>query len=97
MLRSKPVFRNRPDTFLGVCEAIGQDFGINANIPRIGFAAFVLISPMAVAGIYVLLGIAVAVSRLAVPVLPVPSDTPGTATRQDAGNDAAGTPLAKAA
>ena len=28
----------RDDTFFGVCEAIGEDLGINAQLLRLGFA-----------------------------------------------------------
>jgi phage shock protein C len=67
MASNTPIFRNRPDTFLGVCEAIGQDFGINANIIRVAFGACVLINPLAVVATYAILGVAVAVSRFVVP------------------------------
>jgi phage shock protein C len=53
----------RPDTFLGVCEAIGQDLGINPNWLRIAFAPVILVSPMAAIGAYLALGIMVALSR----------------------------------
>ena len=59
------VLRN--DTILGVCEAIGQDFGFNANWLRIPLAGGVLISPIASFGIYFALGIAVLASRLIFP------------------------------
>jgi len=75
------VFRDRPDTFFGVCEAIGQDFGFNANYLRIAFGLGVFASPVAVVGIYVVLGLAVVVSRLTAPIVtdvPVVSDPVAT-------------------
>ena len=57
----------RNDTILGVCEAIGQDFGFNPNFLRIPLAGGVLISPLAAFGIYFALGLAVLASRLLFP------------------------------
>ena len=57
----------RNDTILGVCEAIGEDFGFNANWLRIPLAGGVLVSPVASFGIYFVLGIAVLASRLLFP------------------------------
>ncbi len=91
---SAPVFFNRPDTFFGVCEAIGQDFGFHPNILRIAFALMVLASPVAVMAAYVALGIAVMVSRLLVPVAkPVTVVT----VVPDASNDVDDMALAQAA
>ena len=53
----------RSDTFLGVCEAIGQDLGINPNWLRVAFAPFIIISPWLTIGVYVALGGVVALSR----------------------------------
>ena len=63
----------RNDTILGVCEAIGEDFGFNANWLRIPLAGGVLISPLASFGIYVALGLAVLASRLLFPAPRRPS------------------------
>ena len=62
---SNLILRN--DTILGVCEAIGQDFGFNPNFLRIPLAGAVLLSPIAAFGIYFALGIAVLLSRLIAP------------------------------
>jgi phage shock protein PspC (stress-responsive transcriptional regulator) len=57
----------RSHTILGVCEAIGEDFGFNPTFLRVPFAATVLLSPLwAIVGYFVLGGI-VLVSRLAFP------------------------------
>ena len=58
-------FRN--DTMLGVCEAIGQDFGFHANWLRIAFCGAFFFSPMFVVGAYLALGLVVAVVRLVLP------------------------------
>jgi phage shock protein PspC (stress-responsive transcriptional regulator) len=59
------VFRN--DTILGVCEAIGQDFGFNPNWLRIAFCAPIYWNPAIVVGAYLALGVLVAVTRYAFP------------------------------
>ena len=57
----------RTHTILGVCEAIGEDFGFNPTWLRVPFAATVLISPLwAVVG-YLVLGLVVLFSRLVFP------------------------------
>jgi phage shock protein C len=53
----------RSDTFLGVCEAIGQDLGINPNWIRLAFAPVILFSPLTALGAYLGLGAIVAGSR----------------------------------
>ena len=57
----------RIDTILGVCEAIGQDFGFHPNWLRVALACLVYFAPAAVIGGYVALGLAVAVSRWVAP------------------------------
>jgi phage shock protein C len=57
----------RNDTILGVCEAIGQDFGFNANWLRVALCAALFFSPVAAVVGYFALGAAVAVSRLVAP------------------------------
>lgn len=62
-MQSAPSVFARPDTFFGVCEAIGQDFGFNSNYLRIAFGVTVLLSPVIVLGTYAVLGAIVALSR----------------------------------
>ena len=50
----------RNDTILGVCEAIGQDFGFHPNWLRLMFALSFYFNPVAVIGTYVGLGLLVA-------------------------------------
>ena len=57
----------RHDTFFGICEAIGQDFGFNPNWLRIAFATALLFSPKIVLALYFGLGVAVLASRLLFP------------------------------
>lgn len=57
----------RDDTLLGVCEALGQDFGIPANLLRIAFALGLLWNPYAIIGAYLGLGVVVAASRILFP------------------------------
>ena len=55
------VLRN--DTVLGVCEAIGQDFGFHPNWLRLTLASLFYFFPMGVIGTYLGLGVIVAFSR----------------------------------
>ncbi len=61
------VFWGRDDTALGVCAAIGEDFGFNPLLLRIAFAGFLFFNPMAAVGSYLALGIVVLASRLIAP------------------------------
>lgn len=57
----------RSHTILGVCEAIGEDFGFNPVLLRVPFAASVLWSPLLAIGAYFALGAIVLLSRLVAP------------------------------
>ncbi len=57
----------RNDTILGVCEAIGEDFGFNPNFLRIALCVMVIWSPMVSFAVYLGLGVLVAASRLMFP------------------------------
>jgi phage shock protein PspC (stress-responsive transcriptional regulator) len=57
----------RSHTILGVCEAIGEDFGLNPIFLRVPFAASVLWSPLMALGAYFALGALVLASRLLFP------------------------------
>ncbi len=76
-------FRN--DTLFGVCEGLGEEFGFNANWLRVPFAAGVLWNPMAIVGIYLALGIALALARWTFPKPRAAAATP----QVDAGNEPA--------
>ena len=64
----------RAHTILGVCEAIGEDFGISPYWLRIPLAASVLISPLMAIGTYFALGGVVLLSRLLFPSTPAAKD-----------------------
>lgn len=53
----------RHDTILGVCEAIGQDFGFNPLYLRLAFIAPLFFAPMPSIVAYFGLGLVVAASR----------------------------------
>ena len=57
----------RSHTILGVCEAIGEDFGFNPTFLRVPFAASVLYSPTWAIVSYLALGVLVLASRLLFP------------------------------
>ena len=57
----------RSHTILGVCEALGEDFGFNPVFLRIPLAASVIWNPLIAIGTYFALGAVVLVSRLLFP------------------------------
>ena len=57
----------RSHTILGVCEAIGEDFGFNPIFLRIPLAASVIWDPKIAFGTYFALGAVVLLSRLLFP------------------------------
>ncbi|NIJ38439.1 phage shock protein PspC (stress-responsive transcriptional regulator) [Sphingopyxis panaciterrae] len=60
------LFRRR-DTFFGICEAVGQDFGFNPLWLRLAFVAPLFFFPVQTFMGYFALGIAVLASRLFFP------------------------------
>lgn len=65
----------RPDTFFGVCEAIGQDFGFNPLWLRLAFVPPVFFQPAYALAAYVALGLVVLASRLMFPDRSVQSNS----------------------
>jgi len=59
----------RSHTILGVCEAIGEEFGFNPVYLRVLFAASVIYSPTMSIAAYLLLGLGVLAARMLVPNL----------------------------
>ena len=53
----------RPDTFFGVCEAVGQDLGFHPNFLRIAFAGLAFWNPPAALVAYAGTALVVAASR----------------------------------
>jgi phage shock protein C len=68
----------RDDTFLGVCEGLGQDLRINPNLIRVAFAVGVYLNPVAAVAVYFGLGILVLATRMLVrePRRPSTADAP---------------------
>jgi phage shock protein PspC (stress-responsive transcriptional regulator) len=60
----------REDTMLGVCEALGEDFGFNPLYLRLVLGVCLLWQPIGVIAVYLGLGVVVAISRFAVPNKP---------------------------
>ncbi len=63
------LFRRR-DTFFGICEAVGQDFGFNPLWLRLAFVAPLFFLPVQTFAAYALLGVIVLASRLIHPQKP---------------------------
>lgn len=63
----QPNLFTRSDTFFGVCQGIGEDFGFSPQFLRIGLAVGLFFNPLAVIGIYAALGLVVLTSRLLFP------------------------------
>jgi len=57
----------RDDTFFGVCEALGEDFGFHPNLLRLAFALTLFFSPLAAVAGYAAAGLVVAATRWLVP------------------------------
>ena len=72
----------RGDTFLGICEALGEDFRFNPVYLRAALGIGLIWNPLAVIGTYLGLGAIVGFSRLVAPnprVAKVAADEPATA------------------
>jgi phage shock protein PspC (stress-responsive transcriptional regulator) len=63
MQTSQPSLIARDHTLLGVCEALGEDFGFNPLFLRVPFAALLLWNPVAVIGTYLAAGVVVFLTR----------------------------------
>ena len=58
----------RNDTMLGVCEALGEDFGFNPQYLRALLAVLLVPFPVQVIAAYVTAGIVIAIARFVFPV-----------------------------
>ena len=67
MQTSQPPLWARDHTLLGVCEALGEDFGFNPMILRIPFAVLLLWNPSVVVATYLGLGVLVLATRWLAP------------------------------
>lgn len=66
MHSSQNVF-TRPDTLLGVCQALGEDLGFNPLLLRVAFALPLFFNPNYTVAAYLALGLVVLTLRLLVP------------------------------
>lgn len=87
----------RPDTFFGVCEAIGEDLGINPIWLRIALGVAVVWQPVWVICGYFALGAVVLALRLLMPNRAAPAAEAPLPVAAEGANDAAPVPLAQAA
>jgi phage shock protein C len=71
MLRDQPFMRD--DTFLGVCETLGQGLRIPSNLFRIAIAPALVWYPGVTIGVYLVAGVLVALLHW---VIPAPAETP---------------------
>lgn len=76
MSNARPSLFTRPDTILGACEGVGEDFGFNAQYLRVALAAMLFWSPIAALGAYATIALAVLISRR---LYPNPSPASATA------------------
>ena len=63
----QPSLIARDDTILGICEALGEDFGFNPLWLRVAFAVTLLINPVAVVATYFACGAVVLLTRMIAP------------------------------
>jgi phage shock protein C len=93
----------RDDTFFGICQALGEDFGFSPNWLRLAMGVGLLFAPLATLGAYVAAGVLVGFSRLIAPdrrraepapIMAAPAEAPA-ASRAD--NETLGEALAAAA
>ena len=99
MQERQPSLFGRDDTFLGACEAVGEDFGFNPLYLRLALGVALLWNPLAVGGVYLALAAIVLASRL---IAPDPSRSshslqPAAPKRPTAANEATPAPEAIAA
>ena len=87
----------RPDTFFGVCEAVGQDLGFNANWLRVGLALPLLYAPLWSVAAYLVLAVLVVASRLLFPARAAATAPEAVSAVPVSANDADAVPLAQAA
>lgn len=83
-LAGTPIARD--DTMLGVCHAIGEDFGFNPNILRLALPILLFVAPVATVVGYLTAAVLITATRLIVrePFVAAASEAPGA----DADNDA---------
>ena len=99
---AQPNVFTRDDTFFGVCQAIGEDFGFSPNWLRLAIGVGLLFAPLATLGAYLGAAVLVGFSRLLAPdrrrAEPAPAaETVETAEAPRADNETLAETLAVAA
>ncbi|ONF95844.1 PspC domain-containing protein [Sphingomonas jeddahensis] len=85
------------DNLLGICNALGEDFGFNPLWLRLALGATFVIQPIGVIVTYLALGLVVLVSRIAFPSRRAAAVQRSTARLPMAGNEPEELVFAKAA
>lgn len=90
MQNDQPSLFARDDTFLGVCQGLGEDLGIHPNLLRLGITVPLFLFPAQTVAAYAGAGLLVLVTRL---LYPVPKagkavDAAATAAAAEQGTDA---------
>ncbi|WP_114953336.1 PspC domain-containing protein [Sphingosinicella terrae] len=67
MQTARPSLIARDDTFFGVCQGLGEDFGFNPNLLRVALAIGTFFNPVASLAAYGICGVVVVATRLLVP------------------------------
>ena len=68
----------RNDTILGVCEGLGEDLKVNANIIRVALILMCFFAPAEALGLYLGLGLVLAAVRFFVPVPNAQAEAPAS-------------------
>ena len=66
-MQNTPSLFARDDTFLGVCQGLGEDLGIPPTLLRVAGAGLLFWNPPLALGVYLGLGLLVAATRWAWP------------------------------
>ena len=66
-MQNTPSLLTRDDTFFGVCQALGEDFGFNPLWLRLALGGLLFWNPVAVISAYLVAGVLVAAIRWFVP------------------------------
>ena len=72
----KPNIMMRNDTIFGVCEALGEDFGFNAQWLRVAFILPLFWFPVQMIALYFGLGLFVMISRMLFPAPAAKAEVP---------------------
>ena len=68
MTRPQSSLLARHDTFLGVCQGVGENLHIHPNVLRVAFGVAFFFAPLAAAVTYLVLGLTVAATHYALPI-----------------------------